>query len=579
MTIASPANGAAVVASQPYAISGSGVGVTGTAVSASTMLWELSNGVATSTIASQTATFNYTFNETGEYVLTLTGKDSANKTGTTQARFTVNATPSAEITMPASGTRYDLAAEITFDANLTDRPGEESYLIASWASSIDGHMASGVPPLNYSDLSAGSHVITCEAINTRSKLSTSTSTMILVNTLPVGTLTFDLTEQYATAPEGIPVFLSTNSAMNITMTMTATDTEDGALTGASIEWFLKDGNNEIALATGKDVTRAFSPGLHNVVVRVYDSFRPDFEDQASATYNTSFYVWQSRILALADTDITYMHGEAYNLHMTRSGATKQVKEYKVETGLNPYFSEIASSSLASFTTLASASVLYDSDKYLTLGVAGGNNRLSTDSANLYDLGAGKLDGAISVAYSGDLTMAYLACNTRLTKFNPANGVFEEDITTAAGKVFNGLYRIRVADGEVFAADTLNDRIVRYLEPSLASPIVTAATAPTDVAVVKLTNGAYVMSLSNITGVNPVTDAGKISINLVTDSGSTFLMRFGDGTSSNAGKLNVPLAVHYNTGDLFILEKPGVNFQIHMIRSGMSNWLSGSKLAL
>ncbi|PKL45861.1 MAG: hypothetical protein CVV41_02325 [Candidatus Riflebacteria bacterium HGW-Riflebacteria-1] len=582
MTIATPAEGAAVVASLPFAISGSGVDVNNAAVDASTMVWELwRSGVATYTIASQTAAFNYTFDEVGHYVLTLTGKDAATpiKTGTTQRMFTVNATPSVSITWPASGTRFDLNTEITFDANLSDSPGEEAFLIASWSSSIDDDIGVGAP-LKYSDLSSGSHVITCEVINTRSKLSTSTSTMILVNTLPVGTLTYDIAT-YADGPDGRPIFLSTNSSMNIPMTMTTYDADTNAeVAPENIKWFFIENNIEVPFATGKTVTTQLFPlGLASITVRIYDSFAEDFEDQASATYKTGFQVWQSRLLGVGANigNMTYLHtttGKAYLAGY--NGGNSVVNAYEFRDGLNPFL-ELAQDYILATTTptlydyLSVDAAVTDKDsKIIALGTqAGGDHYLIHDVASAtarpYVLPSNTLNGATSLAmHPSDLTIGYLAVGgNKLLKFSPASKLLEETITSADGTTFNGLSRVRsiaggTLVGKVFAADRVNDRVVRYLDYSLGSPVITSASAPVDVAV----SGNYLLVLEN---------SGKVSVHLIDSTGkSNFVMRFG-GTVAGGAFTNIE-GISCSGKDLFILEA-GASNRVHLIRSGMTNWLS------
>ncbi len=186
----------AVALGEDVTITGSGIdNITKLALPAASMTWKLYDGaVATYTLKEGSASFVASFTKTGTHVLTLVGSDQAGKTTSTSHRFSVNTNPTVAITLPASGTRYDLGAPITFNADVTDSPGEEDYLNASWSSSINGHIgvASDGDDLFYSNLSSGSHVITCQGINARSGLASSTSRMILVNTLPVGTLTLDL---------------------------------------------------------------------------------------------------------------------------------------------------------------------------------------------------------------------------------------------------------------------------------------------------------------------------------------------------------------------------------------------------
>lgn len=579
MTIDKPVSGTSVIVSTPTSIEGHGVSVDSQPVEASTMVWEVwREGVATETIASETSGFSYTFDNLGAHVLTLTGKDSTGEARSTNSTFFVNATPSVQIDDPASGTRFDWHEEIHLAATLSDPyQAETASLTASWTSSIDDYIGSG-ETLSTTALSHGSHVITCTAVDPFG-LASSTQIMLLVNTLPVATITPVTTNQYATAPGDIPVFLSTNAATNITFDIDAEDAEDGALSGDSIRWSYIENNIETPFATGVSVARDFAVGFNKVRARIYDSYSDNFEDQASATYDIEFYVWQSRLMNLTETDLFFMHGDLADLHLV---ASQTLYEYKVNLGVNPYLSLTASESLAKFA-VASCAVPYTVSDYMVLGLSGVNPAISTDTASTtFDLGSDKLLNAFGIAYSGESTLGYVAAMNRLVMFNPANGQWEQDLSTAAGEVFTGLSRIRVLSGgtvagKVFAVDTDKDRIVRYPTISLGSPVSSPATAPVDVAVAgELTSNkdAYLMSLSNPLDLGlAAEDRGVVSVYYVSASESTFRMKFGTGTSTNDGKLITPMAMHFDKGDLYFLEQyEAGKYRIQMIRSGMTKLL-------
>ncbi|MBU1109012.1 MAG: hypothetical protein KKB51_20200 [Candidatus Riflebacteria bacterium] len=580
MTIASPASGTSVLASASILVSGSGLGLDGFPVLASTMGWELwSTSAATETIAFGKSSFIASFTNIGAHVLTLTGKDISGKASSTKSLFYVNVAPSVTIDSPTSDVRFDLGESIALQATLTD-PDPSDVLTATWYSQLNGATTTiGVGnPYNVSNLASGSHLITCK-VTDRFGLASSSEKMILVNSLPVGNLTFDVTNQYATAPEDVPVFLSTNSSMNITMTMATDDDEyGGAVPAANIKWFFQDGPIEVPFGTGSSVSQLFPLGLATVTVRIYDSFATDFEDQASATYKTVFHVWQSRLLDIATgSDLVYLHGKDKQLIITRSAAGaggRLLKVFNFEDGLNPYLAFEKDYVLATTTAgvayslaTANAAVIYDT-KLLALGTFGGNHLLVSDPASptVYNLGG--INGATSVSvHPTDKTIGYITVGgNELLKFSPANKALEGSLTAADGVTFNGLSRVRCLDGnplvgKVFAADRINDRVVRYLDYSLGNPIVTTATAPVDMAI----SGNYLLTLG---------DDSKISVYYIDGTGkSIFQMAFGGATAgSAAGLFNTPEGMFCSGNDLFILESG--NNRVHLIRSGMTNWLSG-----
>lgn len=571
-------------------IEGSGFdNVTKAALPAASMTWKLYDGkVATYTLKEGDDKFDTSFTTPGPHVLTLTGSDRNGKTTSVSHSFNVNVSPVIQkIDLPASGTRYDLGADITFKATVTDSPGEEAFLNASWSSSLaDGYLgtASSGADLIKKLMTLGSHKLTCEGINSRSGMSVSSETMILVNTLPVGTLTLDLTNQYATAPGNIPVFLSENSSMEISMEMSASDPDGIAINESDIEWFTPE--NSVPFATGSSVKQYFPLGLATVTVRIYDSFRSNFEDHASSTYNINFYVWQSEEMPLTATDINYIWGKGADLYVTaNNGGSPAVRIFRYVDGDNPSLTYDETKDNFTLTAtcsfeLASASVLYGS-KIMSLGVDGANAVICTDIAT----GAPKYTLALSSAnfssldtHPSDETLCYLTAgtgaSTALIKYNPLLGTAAAYITEAEGKSFDELQRVRYVynspnyGGKVFAVDTGNDRVVRYLFDSVSDPRIITATSPVDVAFAK----DYAFTLSD--------SDSKISVHAITNTGNVLLMEFGGantGSSYEMGKFKNPTGLYCYTGkDLFILDKD--RKCIHLIRSGMSDWLSGIRLA-
>ncbi len=556
-------------------IIGSGTdNVTKVALPAASMTWKLYDGLATTTIMTGDDNFDYTVTRVSPHVLTLTGSDKNGKTTSVSHRFNVNTNPTVAINTPASGTRYNLGAEIAFRATVTDSAGEDAFLNASWSSSINGYIGIGSAgiDLKYSNLSSGSHVITCQGINSRSGLSASTGTMILVNTLPVGTLTFNVTNQYATAPDNVPVFMSNDSAMNITMTMTSFDAEfNGEVPGANIKWFFQDGNTEVPFGTGKTVTQLFPLGQATVTVRIYDSFYPTFEDQASATYRAGFYVWQNRLLNVAESDLKYIHmapGSKYYLTRSTGGAasdSQMIKEYSYVDGVNPYLDfEKDYSLVATFTfTTASAAVIYDG-QILALGTGLDTNHYlcsNPASPTIYTFVGMNNSTSVAVHLGADKTIGYLTVgNTNLVKFNPASMLLEETITEAGGNNFTGLARVRTLAGtdlvgKVFVADKTTNRVIRYLDYSLGNPVVVNASSPIDMAI----SGNYLLTLEI---------DGRIGVYYVSGTENTFIMRFG-GTVAN-GAFSQATGICCSGKDLFLLEP--ASDQVRLIRSGMDNWL-------
>ncbi|VVB81215.1 Uncharacterised protein [uncultured archaeon] len=203
----------------------------------------------------------------GQHTITLTATDSGTLTDAKVVHVTVgetgNSAPVAAISSPSEG--VTLESPVTLEGSATDAedgdlPGEA----LSWSSSVDGNLGTGASL--QTALTNGEHTITLTATDSGNA---------------VDTEVVHITVQSAnTAPE---VIISTPAENNIvqnpvTFTGTATDAEDGALTGA---W--KEG--ETVLGSGNNLVKKLSPGQHTVTFTATDSQNSD--SSASVT----FYVW------------------------------------------------------------------------------------------------------------------------------------------------------------------------------------------------------------------------------------------------------------------------------------------------
>lgn len=573
MTISSPAaNAMAFFPNQSITFTGSGADYNNQPIPAASMTWAYrhTTDTATTTLATGVATTVASFTKLGLHTITLTGVDPANKSNLTSRTFYINATPTVNITSPASGTRFDTGKLTVFAATVSDPDPYDSLKIRWYrdAGASRQQIGTGSPYLSQTtDLPAGSREITCEVVDDFG-ITAESKINLLINTLPVGTFTYSTT-QYATAPSNLPVFISDNAEMNVTLTMNTLDAEDGVLPGTpadnNIQWFTPD--NMVPFAFGKTVTQNFPLGAATVTVRIYDSNADQFIDQASATYSMGFHVWQKRSFAIADA--VYIHGAGNKIYITGNGTTKKgVQEYDFIAGLSPvldpfmFHDMVATAGFA----IASAGVIYDG-YVAALGVATGDAKIcsfkeaATPTAVLAYSG---MTGATSIAFhpQPDITYGYLSLGTSLTTFNPMTETKENDITTVEGIPFATQGRVRYVhgspgyQGKVFATDTTNNRVIRFLDASCSNPRTIVASTPIDMAF----TSSYVMTLSST--------SRKVSLHSVTANGSEWLMDFG-GAGPGAGTFTSPTGMYSTGKDLFILE--GTN-TITLIRSGETDWL-------
>lgn len=197
----------------------------------------------------------------GTHIITLTATDdySTPGIGSDSIIITVSNTfPTVTITNPSDNSSFYEGSEITFSGSASDaEDGPLTDASLAWTSSLDGHIDYG-SPISVSSLSEGSHTITLTATDSEGAPTTSSPITVLIgNPAPVATIT---------APgDGT----SYNRGDTITFRGTGTDTEDGNLTGSSLEW--------TSSITGLIGTGTILPidtlvtGTHTITLTVRDS--------------------------------------------------------------------------------------------------------------------------------------------------------------------------------------------------------------------------------------------------------------------------------------------------------------------
>src|SRR5207249_9640318 len=138
--------------------------------------------------------------------------DSGGKTGRASITITVNNTPAALITAPATGATFEPGAAVTFTGSASDTEDGDLSATIAWTSSRDGALGTG-RTITASALSTGTHTITATVTDSGGK-TTHTMITITVNATPVVAIT---------APTGTTF----DPAAAITITGPATATDDG----------------------------------------------------------------------------------------------------------------------------------------------------------------------------------------------------------------------------------------------------------------------------------------------------------------------------------------------------------------
>jgi PKD repeat protein len=258
VTIAAPLNGALLVLGNAAMLRGSAADVEDGALTGASLVWTssrdgaLGTGVMLAPMLTQ-----------GVHTLTLTATDSMGATGTASVTASVNQPnnqpPTATITQPATMQTLFQGAMVTFAGTGTDpEDGVLTGMSLSWTSSRDGALGTG-SPLTSSSLTVGDHTITLVA---RDAGGNSGTASLLVRVLPQNqapTVTITAPAANATVAAGTTIAFGG----------TATDPEDGALSGASVRW---SSSRDGALGTGLAFsTGALSVGAHTITLTATDS--------------------------------------------------------------------------------------------------------------------------------------------------------------------------------------------------------------------------------------------------------------------------------------------------------------------
>lgn len=532
--------------------------------------------------------FSYTFtnsNQFGTHTIRLEGVDQYGAAGNAYKEIFINDAPSVSMTGPASGTRIDTDTDAIFTANVTERDPEDKITV-KWFADVypsatplkteSGFIESGSEDFTFttSTLTDGPHTIFCEVSDVYG-LKNVDSTGVLINRLPViqsGKIMFTNT-QYATAPANIPVFISDKARMNISFTIDDYDYEIedtiSSYKPANIVWSSDRGtfigNN------GSNVTVDLPIGYNEISVRLYDSFYPQFEHQASTTYKLGLYVWQGINMSPLDAGAVEIFGNDDKI-MVATNNGPAIKTYRYSGGANPDIDELASETYAlnasaSLTAVTGVGLSHDS-KVMALGSRGGTTYIYkftsvTEPATFTFAG---LDGAVSLAgHNTDSTISYFTNGNSLVQFRPVGSGQVRDSISSANGTFGTLGRVRYARftpsyaSQLFVADPTNNRIIRFTNDVIANPSNVNASSPVDMT--PTNNRLLTLSTTN----------SQVSLHAVDTASSTALMSFGRA-GTGPGEFTNPVSIYFYNKDLFILDSNAGNKRLQVIRSGENNWL-------
>ncbi|MEM7481793.1 MAG: M36 family metallopeptidase [Acidobacteriota bacterium] len=240
---------------------------------ASTSVWESSGAISLSAFAGQSIQVRFTFDTSDNVDNDQIGwfVDDVVVTGDSPCTPS-NTPPTVTISSPADPTTVTQGASVTFTGTATDAEDGTLTGSLSWSSNLDGAIGSG-GSFSTSSLSIGTHTVTASVTDSGS-LSGSDTVTVTVNapTNDVPNVNISSPADPTTVTEGT----------SVTFTGTATDTEDGTLTG-SLSW--SSNLDGVIGAGGSFSTSSLSVGAHTVTASVTDSGGATGSDTVSVTVN------------------------------------------------------------------------------------------------------------------------------------------------------------------------------------------------------------------------------------------------------------------------------------------------------
>lgn len=272
-SITSPANNSMFDEFVPVSFAGTASDAEDGSLTGTSLVWtsSLDGAIGTGT------SFSKSDLSIGVHTITLTATDSDGASGMASVQLTIvvvpNQPPVVTITAPADGGSAATGTSVTFTGNASDpEDGPITGAALVWTSDLDGVIGTGTS-FPTTTLSGGAHRIVLTATDSEAAAGTDTITFSITGAgIPVVAITAPVVQSVACSPgpfcgNGAPntVF----EGAGVTFTATATDLEDGPLTGASVVW---TSNVDGQIGTGTSFTTSvLTEGMHTVTLTATDS--------------------------------------------------------------------------------------------------------------------------------------------------------------------------------------------------------------------------------------------------------------------------------------------------------------------
>jgi hypothetical protein len=205
----------------------------------------------------------------GTHTLTFSATNSSGNSSEESIELEVaEAEPTLSITSPADYSDYDETESITLIASATDNQDGDISADITWTSDLDGELGTGASLTQ--TLSPGTHTITALVIDSHGFSEEATLTLTIEHTPP----TISITSPRADSEYDYET--------ELTLTASASDTQDGTLTGDSIIW---SSSVQGDLGTGESLAiSSLYPGTHTLTATATDSDAQETSTSVSGIY-------------------------------------------------------------------------------------------------------------------------------------------------------------------------------------------------------------------------------------------------------------------------------------------------------
>jgi hypothetical protein len=194
----------------------------------------------------------------GTHTITMAAEDSDAQIGTATVTIEVvdNLPPIVTISSPDDSDSYSLGESVDFNCSAVD---PEGLIVANgdivWSSDLQGALGIGANVVNALSV-VGTHLITCAAVDADGALGSATVSVTVVDNFAP--------EVEITNPDDGSYFLT---GTTVPFNGVATDAEDGALTGLSLQWFA--GTQQIG--SGASIQTTLADGTHLITLEATDT--------------------------------------------------------------------------------------------------------------------------------------------------------------------------------------------------------------------------------------------------------------------------------------------------------------------